>query len=81
MARKGVHYAAARSSPGSELALRIPGRSLVRLEFQQDGSLIWTENGQRSVVQPGEDQSLGGLIDVGRTCFRCPSASGAPTSY
>jgi hypothetical protein len=52
-------------SPGTELALHVPGRGLVRLEFQQDGSLVWTENGQRSVLQPGEDENLGGLIDVG----------------
>lgn len=47
--------------PG-EYAIHIPGRGIRRLHFQTDGSLVWTENGERTVIQPDLDEGLGYFI-------------------
>ena len=43
-------------------AIHIPGRGLRRLHFQEDGSLLWTDNGEEYVVQPEPDEGLGAFI-------------------
>lgn len=47
--------------PG-EYAMHIPGRGLRRLHFQEDGSLVWIENGERTVIQPEPGEGFGSLI-------------------
>jgi hypothetical protein len=48
--------------PGTKFAMHIPGFGLARLEFQEDGSLVWTANGRREVIPAEEDESFGSMI-------------------
>ncbi|MBZ5608800.1 MAG: type I restriction enzyme HsdR N-terminal domain-containing protein [Acidobacteriia bacterium] len=47
---------------GTKFALHFPGFGVAHLEFQEDGSLIWTAKGQREVIQPEGDEGFGSII-------------------
>jgi hypothetical protein len=51
-------------SPGTEFVAQLPEVGFVRMKFHQDGSLVWTENGERKVFQVNP-ADFGAIIDLG----------------
>ena len=47
---------------GTKFALDFPGFGVAHLQFQEDGSLIWSAKGQREVIQPEGDEGFGSII-------------------
>ena len=50
-----------KANPGL-YAMHVPGRGLRTLHFQEDGCLLWTENGEEYVVQPEPGEGIGSFV-------------------